>query len=77
MDRQNLDFDVTITGFSMPEIDVLIGGLDAPAQRPDPADAVPEIAGPAVTRLGDIWQNRSASLDLRRRYRARDLRAAA
>jgi hypothetical protein len=52
----DLDFDVTITGFSMPEIDVLIGGLDAPAQKPDPADAVPEIAGPAVTRLGDIWQ---------------------
>ncbi len=51
-----LDFDVTITGFSMPEIDVLIGGLDASAQKPDPADAVPEIAGPAVTRLGDIWQ---------------------
>jgi DNA modification methylase len=52
----DLDFDVTITGFSMPEIDVLIGGLDASAQKPDPADAVPEIAGPAVTRLGDIWQ---------------------
>jgi len=52
----DLDFDVTITGFSMPEIDVLIGGLDASAQKPDPADAVAEIAGPAVTRLGDIWQ---------------------
>ena len=52
----DLDFDVTITGFSMPEIDVLIGGLDAPAQKPDPADAVPEVTGPAVTRLGDIWQ---------------------
>ena len=52
----DLDFDVTITGFSMPEIDVLIGGLDAAAQKPDPADAVPEVDGPAVTRLGDIWQ---------------------
>ena len=52
----DLDFDVTITGFSMPEVDVLIGGLEAPTQKPDPADAVPEIAGPAVTRLGDIWQ---------------------
>lgn len=49
----DLDFDVTITGLSMPEIDVLIGGLEAQAQKPDPADAVPEIAGPAVTRLGD------------------------
>lgn len=52
----DLDFDVTITGFSMPEVDVLIGGLDAQAQKPDPADAVPQITGPAVTRLGDIWQ---------------------
>ena len=47
---------MTITGFSMPEIDVLIGGLEATPQKPDPADAVPEVTGPAVTRLGDIWQ---------------------
>jgi ParB-like chromosome segregation protein Spo0J len=52
----DLDFEVTVTGFSMPEIDVLIGGLDAKPQQPDPADAVPEVAGPAVTKLGDIWQ---------------------
>jgi DNA modification methylase len=52
----NLDFDVTITGFSMPEIDVLIGGIDAPQQKPDPADLVPEVAATAVTRPGDIWQ---------------------
>ena len=52
----DLDFDVTITGFSTPEIDVLIGGLEAKPQKPDPADRVPEIAGPAVTRLGDVWQ---------------------
>jgi hypothetical protein len=24
--------------------------------KPDPADAVPELTGPAVTKLGDIWQ---------------------
>ncbi len=52
----DLDFDVTITGFSTPEIDVLIGGLEAKPQKPDPADAIPTIAGPAVTRLGDVWQ---------------------
>lgn len=50
----DLDFDISITGFEMPEIDVLL--TDA-AKEVDPADEVPEIeSGPAVTRLGDIWQ---------------------
>jgi DNA modification methylase len=52
----DLDFDVSITGFDMPEIDVLIAGLDAKPSKPDPADAVPEVADRAVTRLGDVWQ---------------------
>ena len=51
-----VDFDATITGFSMPEIDVLIGGLEETAKKPDPADAIPAVFGPAVTRLGDLWQ---------------------
>ena len=50
----DLDFDVSITGFEMPEIDVLLS--DAPPEC-DPADDVPAVEpGPAVTRLGDIWQ---------------------
>jgi DNA modification methylase len=52
----DLDFDISVTGFDMPEIDVLIGDLDATSQKPDPADAVPEVTGPAITRPGDIWQ---------------------
>lgn len=51
----DLDFDVTITGFEMAEIDVLIGDLDAEPDA-DPADAVPAINGPAVTWPGDLWQ---------------------
>ena len=51
----DLDFDVTITGFEMPEIDILIGELEA-AEEDDPADEVPEVGeGPPVTRPGDIW----------------------
>ena len=51
----DLDFDVTITGFEMPEIDILIGELDVD-EEDDPADAVPEVSdGPPVTRAGDIW----------------------
>jgi len=50
----DLDFDISVTGFEMPEIDLLLG--DAKPES-DPADAVPEVdQGPAVTRLGDIWQ---------------------
>jgi len=51
----DLDFDVTITGFEMPEIDILIGELEAD-EEDDPADEVPEVGdGPLVTRPGDIW----------------------
>jgi DNA modification methylase len=48
-----LDFDVTVTGFEIGEIDVLLGN----EPEPDAADAVPAPeAGPAVTRAGDVWQ---------------------
>ena len=51
----DIDLDVTITGFEMPEIDILIGELDGD-EEDDAADEVPEVGdGPPVTRLGDIW----------------------
>ncbi len=51
----DLDFDVTLTGFEMPEIDIMIGELDAD-EEDDPADEVPELGdGPPVTRPGDVW----------------------
>jgi DNA modification methylase len=52
-----IDFDVTVTGFDLPEIDLLIGELSLAANDNDAADAVVEVAaGPAVTRPGDIWR---------------------
>lgn len=50
----DIDFDVTLTGFELPEIDVLISEIGE--ERPDPADAAPLPAGPAITRLGDVWR---------------------
>ena len=52
-----IDFDVTLTGFELPEIDILIGDLSLAANDNDPADAVVEVAsGPAISRPGDVWQ---------------------
>ncbi len=52
----DLDFDVSVTGFEMPEIDVLLTG-PADEGKPDSADSTPELQpGPAVTQPGDIWQ---------------------
>ncbi len=52
-----VDFDVTVTGFEMAEVDLLLGAGDKPDAKSDPADTVPTVAdGPAVTRSGDVWQ---------------------
>jgi hypothetical protein len=47
------DFDVTITGFEVPEIDLILSGAD---DKPDPDDSfqVAETAQP-VTQMGDLW----------------------
>ena len=52
-----IDFDATITGFEVAEIDILVGELEVVADE-DPADEVPEVdeSEPPVTRLGDLWQ---------------------
>src|SRR5829696_6703424 len=51
----DLDFDIGLTGFSIPEIDSLVEGL-APKEPGDPADdAVPQDS-PARCRPGDLWR---------------------
>ncbi len=53
----DLDFDVELTGFSLAEIDfVLDEAGEADPDAPDAAeDAVPDVTGPAVSRMGDVW----------------------
>lgn len=51
---QDLDFDVSLTGFDPGEIDLKIIALDENAEGDDPADEAPPI-GPAVTTPGDLW----------------------
>jgi hypothetical protein len=50
-----LNFDVTVTGFEIPEVDLLIQDLNE--DEPDEADEVPELdrSIPAVSRRGDLW----------------------
>ena len=52
----DIDFDLTLTGFELPEVDILIDELSLNGDTEDPADAVPAPStGPAVTRTGDVW----------------------
>lgn len=49
-----IDLDVTITGFELPEIDILIG--EATNAKHDAADLpIPLPEGPAISQAGDIW----------------------
>src|SRR5215207_4781378 len=49
------DFDIGITGFSIPEIDGLIEGLK-PEEPGDPEDDLLPSDAPARCRPGDLWQ---------------------
>jgi DNA modification methylase len=46
-------FDISITGFDMGTIDFVLSG--GAAAGDDPADAVEELQGPAVSVQGDLW----------------------
>lgn len=52
----DIDFDVSITGFELPEIDAFIDKLSLDDQE-DPADEAMELMPEqAVTRPGDVWR---------------------
>ena len=49
-----LDFDVEITGFETPEIDLLID--NGSPNRASKTDLIPPLAQTAVSSVGDLWQ---------------------
>ncbi len=52
----DLEFDVTVTGFSLAEVDLTLDqSREAATEGPDEADEVPERPAIAVTRSGDLW----------------------
>jgi DNA modification methylase len=54
----DLNFDLDVIGFEIPEIDLLIQGSQAaPEPGADPADRLPNIDDePSVSRLSDVWK---------------------
>lgn len=52
----DIDFDVSITGFELPEIDAFIDKLSLDGDEQDPADEPEELLpDKAVTKPGDVW----------------------
>src|SRR5262249_17047058 len=57
LSKIDLDFDLEVTGFDTPEIDLLIEGPPPQSEQEDPADSIPDSSNaPIVTRPGDLWQ---------------------
>ena len=56
-DLSELDFDLSLTGFSASEIDLVLDGFEDASTNSnvDEVDLIPEENGPTVTRLGDAW----------------------
>jgi ParB-like chromosome segregation protein Spo0J len=50
----HIDFDVTMTGFEIPEIDLILQEAGAQQDKDDVVEIDP--AAPAVTQTGDLWQ---------------------
>lgn len=52
----DLEFDVTVTGFSLAEVDLTLDrAREASTDAPDGADRVPPLPERAATRSGDLW----------------------
>ncbi|PLX36781.1 MAG: DNA methylase N-4 [Hyphomicrobiales bacterium] len=52
----DLEFDVSLTGFSLAEIDfTLDGARNASSEAPDEVDWIPERPADPVSRAGDLW----------------------
>ena len=53
---QDMDFDLELTGFELPELDEILGAdADGGTEGQTDPDAVPEAQEEPVSRLGDVW----------------------
>jgi ParB-like nuclease domain len=51
----DLDFDLSITGFSLPEVDLVIQDLNS-VGTPQPDEIQDAVTGVPVCRVGDLWR---------------------
>lgn len=54
-DLRAMEFDTTVTGFSLDDIDELLAELDATPEGNTDADAAPAVQAEVKTRPGDLW----------------------
>jgi len=55
-DLQEMDFDLELTGFELPELEDIMGdGADGGTEGQTDPDTVPEAQEEPVSRLGDVW----------------------
>ena len=54
----DVEIDLSLCGFELPEIEILLDGLVPGEAGPDPADEVPELdrRAPPISQLGDLWR---------------------
>ena len=53
----DLGYDMTVTGFELPQIEMIISDVDeSTPTAPEKLDALPNVMDDPVTRLGDLWQ---------------------
>ncbi|PPB81351.1 DNA modification methylase [Albidovulum inexpectatum] len=50
----DLDFSLDITGFEMPQIDIMLAGAGTEEEEPETVD-LPDPDRPAIARPGDLW----------------------
>lgn len=50
-----INFDVELTGFDTPQIDMILSVDEAPVPKADQADSVEAVGAQSVTRRGDLW----------------------
>jgi hypothetical protein len=49
------DFDLTVTGFDIPEIEAMLNGTDSADIVEEAAEEV-DVTQPTITRIGDMWE---------------------
>jgi DNA modification methylase len=56
IDLDELGLDLSVTGFNLPELDIMMHGAELARDSGDNVDEVPAVQAEVVSVLGDLWQ---------------------